>query len=278
MSIEPSSYPNHPRNNGKVFAGLILLAVGSLLLIRQFSYFFFPDWLFSWPVLLIAIGLFNGFKHDFKKPSWFIMVLIGVVFLSGRIMPWFNLRAYLWPIAIIGLGLWLILRRNYTPRFNEKWQAGQTGQPGFNTPEADYVVKPDGTTSANEPFTTTADAHTSNTYKGDDYIDATSVFGGIKKVILSKDFKGGEIVNICGGAELDFTCADINGVVIIDITQLFGGIKMIVPPHWQVRSDVAAIFAGIDDKRFGNAAPQSPDKILVLKGTSIFAGIDVRSF
>lgn len=275
MSIEPS-YPNRPRNNGKVFAGLILLAVGSLLLIRQFTFFFFPDWLFSWPVLLIAIGLFNGFKHDFKKPSWFIMVLIGVVFLSGRIMPWFDLRDYIWPIAIIALGLWLIVRRNHTPRFDKKWQSGQMVQPGTDIPEADYIVKPDGTTSANEPFT--ADAKDSGTYKGDDYIDTTSVFGGIKKVILSKDFKGGEIVNIFGGAELDFTRADINGVVVIDIVQLFGGIKMIVPPHWQVRSDVAAIFAGIDDKRFGNVTPQSPDKILVLKGTSIFAGIDVRSF
>jgi predicted membrane protein len=274
MSIQPS-YTNGPRSNGKVFAGLILLAVGSLLLLRQFDFFFFPGWIFSWPMLLIVIGLFNGFKHDFKKPTWLILIVIGTIFLSNRIIPGFDLRSFVWPIAIISIGLWLIVRRNHSPRFSKKWQAGQTPQQGTYVPEADYVVRPEGAAPESEPFVNNINE---DAYKGDDYIDATSIFGGIKKVILSKDFKGGDIVNLCGGAELDFTRADINGIVYIDITQIFGGIKLIVPPHWQVRSDVAAIFAGIDDKRFGNAAALSPDKVLVLKGTSIFAGVDVRSF
>src|SRR6185437_3714800 len=113
---------------------------------------------------------------------------------------------------------------------------------------------------------------------GDDYLDAVSVFGGVKKTILSKNFKGGEIVNIFGGAELDFTQADINGRVIIDITQIFGGTKIIVPSHWQVVPDLAAVFAAIDDKRLKMTAAPNSDKILVLKGVSIFAGVDVRSF
>jgi len=66
--------------------------------------------------------------------------------------------------------------------------------------------------------------------------------------------------------------------VIIDITQVFGGTKIIVPSHWQVVSDLAAVFAGMDDKRIKNTAMPNSDKILVLKGVSIFAGIDIRSF
>jgi predicted membrane protein len=271
----PSSYPDGPRNNGKVFAGLILLAVGSLLLLRQFDFFFFPGWLFSWPMLLIVIGLFNGFKHEFKNPTWFILILIGTVFLSNRIIPGFDLRAYIWPIAIIAIGLWLIVRRNHTPHFSKNWEAKKTASEAGFAPEADYVVKPEGENQAGEPFIKDTKE---STYRGDDVIDAVSVFGGIKRTILSKDFKGGEVVNIFGGAELDFTRADINGIVIIEIVQLFGGIKLIVPPHWQVQSDIAAVFAGIDDKRFANNIAQSPDKILVLKGTSVFAGVDVRSF
>jgi predicted membrane protein len=274
MSIQPT-YPNGPKNNGKVFAGLILLVLGSMLLLRQFTFFFFPSWIFSFPMLLIVLGLYTGYKHNFKNPAWFIITLIGLVFLSRHIMPWFDLRAFVWPIAIIGLGLWLILKRNYTSnwgkegnRFNKD---GYDKEPVDFATEADYTIKPEGATSNNAY----------QNVKGDDVLDSVSIFGGIKKNILSKDFKGGEIVNIFGGAELDFTQADINGTVIIDITQIFGGVKLIVPPHWQVTSDIAAIFAGIDDKRFNKNNLQSPlntDKLLVLKGTCAFAGVDIRSY
>jgi len=114
--------------------------------------------------------------------------------------------------------------------------------------------------------------------RGDDYLDAVSIFGGVKKMILSKNFKGGEIVNVFGGAELDFTQADINGRVIIDITQIFGGTKIIVPANWQVVSDLAAVFASVDDKRIKTMATADSNKILVLKGVSIFAGVDIRSY
>ena len=229
-------------------------------------------------MLLIVIGLFNGFKHDFKNPTWFILILIGTVFLSGRLIPGFDLRAYVWPMAIIAVGIWLIVRRNHKHDFGRKKKAGQMGaQP--NVPEADYIVKPDGTTEIpNEPFINTENASYNNIPKSDDYIDSVSVFGGIKRIVLSKDFKGGEIINVFGGSEIDFTRADINGTILIEVTQIFGGIKLIVPPHWQVQSDMAAVFAGIDDKRFGNVAAQSSDKVLILKGVSIFAGVDVRSF
>jgi predicted membrane protein len=272
MSIQPS-YPNHRSNNGKVFAGLILLAVGSLLLLRQFDFFFFPGWLFSWPVILIVIGVFTGIKHDFKKPTSFILIIIGFVFLSGRILPWFDLRSFIFPIVIIALGLWLIVRRNNQHHPWDKKVEGLdagTFTPGDTSyvPEADYTVKPDGYTATERSYGPT----------GDDYLDALAIFGGVKRIIMSKDFKGGEIVNIFGGAEIDFTRADINGMVTIEITQVFGGTKLVVPPHWQVRSDLAAVFAGIDDKRFGNTGAQSADKVLVLKGVSIFAGVDVRSF
>ena len=101
---------------------------------------------------------------------------------------------------------------------------------------------------------------------------------GLKKPSYPKTFKGGDIVNIFGGAELDFTQADINGRVVLDITQIFGGTKIVVPSNWQVVSDVAAVFASVDDKRLRSTAGAGSDKILVLKGVSIFAGIDIRSY
>jgi predicted membrane protein len=66
--------------------------------------------------------------------------------------------------------------------------------------------------------------------------------------------------------------------VVIDITQMFGGTKMIVPANWHVVPDLAAVFAGVDDKRIKNPQANTTDKVLVLKGVSLFAGVDIRSY
>jgi predicted membrane protein len=260
---------NKPRNN-KALAGIILLIVGLALLVHQLDLFFFPGWLISWPMGLIAIGFYNGAKHQFRNSGWLIMVLIGVIWLCNQAFPHYDVARITWPVCIIIFGLWMIMRRgNKWDKHKadwDKWTQSQT-QPPLST-------------DPNAPFDATQ-AKTEYKYKntyGDDYLDAVSVFGGVKKTILAKDFKGGEIVNIFGGAELDLTQADINGRVILDITQIFGGTKIVVPSNWQVVSDIAAVFASVDDKRIRSTAALGSEKILVLKGVSIFAGIDIRSY
>jgi predicted membrane protein len=260
---------NKPRNN-KALAGIILLIVGLVLLVHQFDFFLFPGWLISWPMALIAIGVYQGAKHHFRNSGWLIMVLIGVIWLSNDAFPHYDVGKITWPLCIIIFGLWMILRRgNKWDKHKADWDKWQQGQ---------QVPPP--STDPNAPFDATqgkTEYKYKNTY-GDDYLDAVSVFGGVKKTILAKDFKGGEIVNIFGGAELDLTQADINGRVVLDITQIFGGTKIVVPSNWQVVSDIAAVFASVDDKRIRSTAALGSEKILVLKGVSIFAGIDIRSY
>lgn len=262
-------YPNNPRN-GKAVVGIILLVLGAILLLRQFTFFFIPGWLFSWPMWLIAWGLFVGAKSNFRKPASFILILLGIVFLIERNVN--GSGPIIWPIAVISLGLWLILRRHHgndhwDKKYANKWDWRNQTSPNPNEPVVDYTSS-----------TTPPPGSTFNKPTGDEFLDAVSIFGGVKKTILSKDFKGGDIVNIFGGAELDLTMADINGRVIIDITQIFGGTKIIVPSHWRVVSDIAAVFAGVDDKRIKITADPNSEKILVLKGVSLFAGIDIRSY
>lgn len=280
MSIE-QKYPQGQRN-GKIIAGLILLAVGAVLLLQQLSWFFFPGWLLSWPMFFIVWGLYSGAKHDFKKPGALIILAIGIIFLADRIIPGINLSRAIWPLMIIGFGLWMILgkKQHWDRKSFEKYKGGNPFGGQEYTNPFDPGHKPDPNFDPNGPI---ADASASGAttippYQGDDYVDTVSVFGGVKRTILSKTFKGGEIVNIFGGTDLDLTQADINGRVVIDITQLFGGIKLIIPPHWQVTSDVAAVFSNVDDKRRSMGTPLSNDKVLVITGTSIFAGVDIRSF
>jgi len=277
MDTNPNiDHQNSPRR-GKVLAGIILLAVGASLLFRQFDFFFFPSWIFSGPMWIIAMGLYFGANNNFRNSVWVLVVVVGFILLLGNIFPQFDSNAVIWPGMLITVGIWMILRRNQTTHWDKKswkkkWESSKydfnVQQPlSTEKPLADFSAAADAGTNATQPL-----------YSGDEHLDAVSIFGSVKKTIYSKNFQGGEIVNVFGGAEIDLTQSDINGRVYIDVTQVFGGVKMIVPSHWTVVSDVAAVFAGFDDKRVRTATPQDANKILVIKGTSIFAGVDVRSY
>lgn len=290
MSIDIEDQNQKNPRNGKVLVGLLLLVLGIGFLFQQLDFFFIPNWLFSWPSWLIIWGLYVGARHNFRNSGWFIMVLIGLVFLSDDVFPGHDMHHFIWPLALIAFGIWLITKRNQNfnhEKWERKWDAKWASKRSYNQPYESVItpvtpVEPvatenTNTTGAGTTIPPVSNSASQSTFRGDDYLDAVSIFGGVKKIILSKNFRGGEIVNVFGGAELDFTQADIQGRVVIDITQIFGGTKIIVPSNWQVVSDLAAVFASVDDKRI-NRGPLDNNKILVLKGVSIFAGVDVRSY
>src|SRR6202008_968517 len=51
-------FRRHARRN-RGFGGLFLLLVGIVLLMRE-SGVYFPDWFFTWPMILIVLGVFSG--------------------------------------------------------------------------------------------------------------------------------------------------------------------------------------------------------------------------
>lgn len=292
-------YKKGPRN-GKAIAGVILLVLGVGMLIQQLNIVLFPSWLISWPLwCLIVPGLYIGTRSNFQKASWFILVGLGLAFMADEALDSYNINGdgVIWPVAFIVFGIWMILRRNNKhdaaqwDKFNNgsKKQPLDFGTPSSSTPPpftpdpvVDYRITPEPeqpvtadqpkAEAPNDPFTVKGNVFS------DDILDATAVFGGVDKIVLSKNFKGGEIVNIFGGSAIDLTKADIQGHVMIEVTQVFGGTKLIVPPHWHVISDVSAIFAGVDDKRMRHTTTITNDKVLIVKGVSIFAGIEIRSY
>lgn len=102
---------NTNRRNGRMVAGAIIVLVGCALLADQFDMFHIPDWLLSWPMLLIAIGLYSGAKHNFQNMTWAILIFIGGAFLLDDALPDWNIEDFVWPIGIIALGVYLIMRR-----------------------------------------------------------------------------------------------------------------------------------------------------------------------
>jgi predicted membrane protein len=259
--------PPYRRHGGRLWVPLGLMLVGGALLIRQMG-FEVPDWLFTWPVLLIAIGIFSGLAHGFRGGGWLIMILIGSFFLMDDLIPGISFHQYLWPLGLIVVGLFLLLRprrsywggnwRNYhRSRFRERIRQ-RRGYPGFDSGHSGFG-------SGTKSFTS------------EDYIDVTTVFGGIHKNIVSKDFKGGDISIFMGGAEINLSQADIQGIARLDITQIMGGTKLIVPPHWEIRTQLTSIFGNIEDKRQQQAIT-NPDKVLILDGSSVMGGIEIRNF
>ncbi|HET8829025.1 MAG TPA: DUF5668 domain-containing protein [Pelobium sp.] len=268
--MENPEIEKRPNQHGKKVLGSAILIIGLALLARQMGAQL-PSWLFSWPMLLIFLGLVSGIRHKFRTNTPMVWILIGLVFLAERIYPELSVSQYTWPVILIGFGIFFIFGKGFKHndcKRRRKWEE-LYGNP--HTDHFAYAEKP----KNEEPVTEKNEYHVA----GEEYIDSVSVFGGTKKSILSKNFKGGDVTNIMGGAELNFSHADINGVAVLEVTQVFGGTKIIVPPSWEVVTEISTtIFAGIDDKRSLSQVLTDKSKVLVIKGTSVFGGIDIRNF
>ena len=257
---------NYKRGKNRIWGGLFLLVIGSALLLERAG-FPFPSWLFQWPVILIITGIFFGIKTNFRGPAWAILLVIGSVFLIERIEPSYALRRYTMPLIIITVGLIIIFRpKKY--RFENFPQCDSNPQKRLFQPQKAMPSDP----LPGEHFPVSG--HLSK----QDYINSVAIFGGIRKVIVSKNFQGGDVVAVFGGNEIDLSQADINGQVVLEVTQIIGGTKLILPSHWNVRSEMVAFFGGIEDKRQIPSGATHYEKILVLRGNSIFGGIDIRNY
>jgi hypothetical protein len=251
-----------------VWTGILLLIIGGVLLAKQTGAPI-PAWVFNWHVLLIALGFFVGLRSSFRNPIWLIMILIGSFFTIEDFYPALSVHQYIWPLAIIGAGLFVIFRPRHRKEkiWWEQWEEQHKSARGEERRKARREQR--------EKYT---EAYGASDISGEDYIDVVSVLGGIKKNILSKNFKGGEVISFLGGTELNLSQADINGRVVLDLTQVLGGTKLIVPPHWDLKPELISVFGSIDDKRSLENVVVDPNKVLVLKGTSVLGGIDIRSY
>ena len=261
------------KNRERLILGLALLVVGSVLLMGQFG-LDYPHWIFSWPMILIVIGIAKAFRHGSKNFSWLILLAIGGLFLAEKIDPSLSVGQFTWPIILIAIGLVVLFGKS--PKNCEKYRQKWRRQHGLD-PRPYHHEEQFGDSFSqkknDEPVTPSSPRNSD-----DEVIESITFFGGAKKSIFSKNFKGGEVITFMGGTELNFAHADIGDIAILEVVQVFGGTKIIIPPDWEVTTEMAAIFGGIDDKRIFQPQGQPGNKKLIIKGTSVFGGIDIKSF
>ena len=234
--------------NSSLWTGLFFVVVGAVALARSFMVPM-PDWLFTWQTLLITIGIFIGIRGHFEGVAWFILIIIGSAFLLNDFYFNGDLRRHIWPLVLIVIGAAFILRprnRRSKRNFNQRLLIDES----MDTPG-----------------------------KTGDFADVTIVFGSSKKKIGSRQFGGGDITAIFGGAELDLSNTDIQGEIVLDVTVIFGGVELIIPSNWMIKSEVASVFGSVKDKRIQPATlTQEPEKVIRLDGTALFGGIEIKSF
>jgi len=284
-----TTYKNNPSpstksNNSKVWAGVIILFIGLLLLAGQLNLgHMIPTWVRTWQIILIVVGLAIGGSSSFKNPASFILIGLGTIFLVQKYF-YFNVWKLFFPIAIIVVGLWLLMDKKRTRSFPHH----PPGRQRLNDePDVDYTHVDENDNGEygdqheyggqHETDAEPKHKYSRSTVSDEDFLNSTAIFSEEKKIVTSRNLQGGEVVNIFGGTDINLIQADMQGPIVIDIFQIFAGTKIIVPANWKVHSKVVSIFGEVDDRRFFQESVKDDRKLIYLKGTSIFGGITIKS-
>lgn len=241
-----------------LFLGLAIVAVGVILLLDQermisadriFHYF--------WPAIFIFFGIenifFSGGSSHRKTWGWLIFIF-GLLLLGSHLGFRFLRVENLWPLALIFVGGALVARTfgliNLDSGDWHRWKSSWRMGPRVGTQE-------------------TTDAQ----------FDYLAIFGGVNQRIYSKNFRGGNLLAVCGGFDLDLRRADIEGeAAIIDASAFMGGGQIRVPETWIVDIRGTAIMGGYTDETAQMApTPGTPQKRLIVKGIVVFGGVVVKN-
>ena len=111
---------------------------------------------------------------------------------------------------------------------------------------------------------------------GTETVSGFAFMSGVVRNCNTQNFRGGDLTAIMGGCEIDLRQASIaDGSAVIQVLAFWGGIEIMVPAEWNVRSTVVPLLAGFEDK----TRPLNPagQKTLVVKGFAIMSGIEVHN-
>ncbi|HXN99152.1 MAG TPA: DUF5668 domain-containing protein [Candidatus Acidoferrales bacterium] len=233
--------------------GLLIAAAGVILLLDQqgildanrvFQYF--------WPVLCISFGLVNLFQTGGRRTWGIILLVIGVLLLFDSLGFAHVGFQSIWPVIIIAVGglmVWQAIAPHSNPlggqaatwreRMNQ-WRKGDSSDSDFNH---------------------------------------VAVLGGFKRRVTAKNFRGGSIMAIMGGFEIDLRKADMEGdSATIDATSIMGGGEIKVPDTWRISLDGLGLMGAYVDETHQIAPTDgTAQKHLIVKGINFMGGVVVKN-
>ena len=249
-----------PPFSPRVVAGLVLIGLGILFTLDSFGLVDAGSLGDYWPLFLIVPGLISLVWP--RKPAdrfWgAVLVGVGSLFLLRNLgIIWIRFR-HIWPVILVALGIYLILRALDARR-------NPDGDPGRGVgPRPD-----DGIIAPREPGGPPS--------AGGDRLDEFAMFGGGDRMIRSGAFRGGNVTAIMGGFDIDLREAVMAGdAARIEVFILMGGVDLKVPENWTVVLDVTPFMGGADYRPNRRAPSEGPTKVLTVSGFVFMGGVDVK--
>jgi predicted membrane protein len=195
--------------------------------------------IFSWPMLLVTIGLILTIGSSDRKSSGVIVMAVGAFFLIPRIFSEaFDVNMF-WPAVFIIIGTVFIFSKR--KGWNSVSSAPQTGD--------DYI-------DFIHVFSGGERQIVSENFRGG---KVTAVFGGSEIDLTQAKLAPGV-------SELDLAC-------------VFGGTTIIVPDNWNVKIDVVPVLGGFGDSRKLNPGRSiDTSRQLIIKGAVVFGGGEIKSY
>jgi predicted membrane protein len=240
---------NKPARNtetsNRLLIGILLIVAGLILMVKKSTILpepldnFIDNIIFSWQMLLVAIGVITLIGSDNKTPG-IVMVAVGGFFLIPELFTdFFRSFNFFWPALFIVIGVVLLMNSN---RLGRKLNFSTSNK-------ADYIDYTNIFSGAERQLIT-------DNFQGG---KITSIFGGGEVDLTRSSLSAGEN--------------------IIEITCIFGGTTIIVPESWNVILDVTPILGGFSDARkLRGDVIKDNTRSLTIRGTVIFGGGELKSY
>ena len=238
----------------RLYFGIILIVLGVILILERLNLIpeSMADLLISWQMLLVGIGILSLIGGN--RTAGTILIIIGGTFMIPELITVpHEIRQIYFPLILVAIGVSILFRQ----RDHHKFRIG-------TVPEENI-----------------ADRKSADSYNSFNTFDDFVIFGGREIFVNSQALAGGKATSIFGGIEFDLRKANLQpGGAIIDCVSVFGGCGFKIPMDWNVRNEVTTIFGAFTDKRGDTYSEKyyDPSKTIVIKGVSIFGGIEVKHF
>lgn len=222
-----------------VLAGVVLVALGVLLLLDEFGTLAAGELIATWwPLAVIGSGLAKMALPPRSVGGGGVVVAVGAVLQLWRLEVIDDL-SLLWPVLLLTLGGWLLLGR--------------------------YARRPDPELLGVE-----------SVGGAGEQIDVVTVFSDRHVRLAPGSFRGGSVVTIFGDVELDLAAAVPTGKAKLDGVTIFGDVELTVPSSWEVTSSGATILG--DVRVDPPTLPQDggPSPVLRLELVTVFGDVRVR--
>ena len=229
---------------------IVLIAVGAIFFLNNLNILPVREILRYWPGILVAVGimLLVDSAESCGKTIGGVLAGVGALLLARNLGFLVITWNQVWPLALIGAGLLMLLDRT---RWNMSGVQFNPGRQGHRRDFFGFHWHP----------------------------KESTVFGSATRSFYGQEFDGGRYETVFGGIEIDLRGSHMTGdQAVLKIDAVLGGAEVKVPEDWLVVIKATAVFGGVIN------STKAPDPVLVphpkrliVKGSAVFGGVEIKN-